>query len=189
MSPENLLAPTYVQMLTALSAWLRKAEAQLQGGDAADLPAARLAPDMFPLATQIRFACVQALEGVSRLRNKEFPPAVQVLLDEGRGAGDNPGTIADAQTRIGEALTFLQALPDVDPDTDARQTIAHTIPNGMIFDLTAEQYARDWAIAQFYFHVMTAYAILRSRGVDLGKADYIAHMFTYLRPETMPQAE
>ena len=57
----------------------------------------------------------------------------------------------------------------------------------MIFDLTLDQYTRDWAIAQFYFHVMAAYAILRNRGIDLGKADYVAHMFAYLRPETAPQ--
>ena len=54
----------------------------------------------------------------------------------------------------------------------------------MTFDLTAEQYARDWALPQFYFHVMTAYAILRAQGVALGKADYITHMFAYLRPST-----
>ena len=56
----------------------------------------------------------------------------------------------------------------------------------MVFDLTAEGYARDWALPQFYFHVMIAYAILRSQGVDLGKADYVAHMFPYLRPGPPP---
>jgi len=60
---------------------------------------------------------------------------------------------------------------------------------GMIFDLSVDQYARDWAMAQFYFHVMIAYAILRHRGVNLGKADFVAHMFAYLRPGTMPRAE
>lgn len=70
----------------------------------------------------------------------------------------------------------------MDPETP----IAHALPAGMIFDLTAEQYVRDWALPQFYFHVMTAYAILRSEGVDLGKADYVAHMLPYLRPGTMP---
>ena len=189
MSPENLLVPTYIQMLTALSAWLRKAETQLPAGEAADLPAARLAPDMFPLATQIRFACVQAQEGVSRMRGEAFPPSVQVLLDEGRGAGDNPGSIADAQARIDETLALLQSVPEILHEADPDRIIAHELPNGMIFDLTVEQYARDWAIAQFYFHLMTAYAILRSRGADLGKADYVTHMFAYLRPETMPQSK
>lgn len=187
MSPENLLVPTYIQMLTALSAWLRKAETQMPKEEAAELPSARLAPDMFPLATQIRFACVQALEGVSRLRGEEFPPSVHVLLDEGRSAGDNPGSMADALARIDETLTLLRSLPEILDEADPDRVIAHELPNGMIFDLTVEQYARDWAIAQFYFHLMTAYAILRSVGVDLGKADYVAHMFAYMRPETMPQ--
>lgn len=58
----------------------------------------------------------------------------------------------------------------------------------MVFDLTTEQYSRDWALGQFYFHVMIAYAILRAQGVSLGKADYVPHMFAYLRPGTMPLA-
>ena len=63
----------------------------------------------------------------------------------------------------------------------------HNLTNpGMVFDLTAEQYVRDWALPQFYFHLMTAYAILRAEGIELGKADYVAHMFAYLRPGTRP---
>ena len=65
---------------------------------------------------------------------------------------------------------------------DPSAPIAHALPIGMTFDLTAEQYARDWALPQFYFHVMTAYAFLRAQGVELGKADYVTHMFAYLRP-------
>lgn len=63
--------------------------------------------------------------------------------------------------------------------------LSHALPNSLIFDLTAEQYVRDWAIPQFYFHVMAAYAILRSSGIELGKADYVQHMFAYARPEAM----
>jgi len=72
-------------------------------------------------------------------------------------------------------------------DEYAGRLIVHELPNGMIFDLTAEEYARDWTLAQFYFHIMTAYAILRSEGVDLGKADYVPHMLTYLRSESAPE--
>jgi hypothetical protein len=56
-----------------------------------------------------------------------------------------------------------------------------TLPMGLTFDLTREQFARDWALGQFYFHVMAAYAILRKDGVEIGKADYVPHMFAYLR--------
>ena len=66
------------------------------------------------------------------------------------------------------------------------RAIAHDLPIGITFDLTAIQYVRDWTLPQFYFHVMIAYAILRAEGIELGKADYVAHMFAYLRPGTMP---
>ena len=69
---------------------------------------------------------------------------------------------------------------------DPATPIAHALPQGMVFDLTAEQYIRDWALPQFYFHVMTAYAILRAQGIQLGKADYVGHMFAYLRPGALP---
>lgn len=69
---------------------------------------ARLAPDMFPLATQVRFACVQAYEGVARLRDAPLPDAVQTLLAEGRGAAEAPGTLADAQARIAETIAMVE---------------------------------------------------------------------------------
>jgi hypothetical protein len=184
MSITNLLVPTYRQMLQTLSAWLDKAQAR--EGDAGSLLSARLAPDMYPLSTQIRFACVQAQEGAFRLRGEEFPASVGVLLDEGRKAGEHPGTIAEAQARIAETIALLDALAPDALDGDPQRPIAHALPMGMIFDMTAEQYARDWTLPQFYFHLMIAYSILRSEGVDLGKVDYIPHMFAYLRPGTMP---
>lgn len=61
------------------------------------------------------------------------------------------------------------------------------LPNGMIFDMTGEEYVRDWAVPQFYFHLNAAYAILRSHKIDLGKADYVQHMFAYLRPGSMQE--
>ena len=186
MTLPDVLIPTFVQMLGALSGWLVKAETQQPGGGADTLLAARLAPDMFPLSTQIRFACAQAQEAVSRLRGEAFPPSIAVLLDEGRNAADRPGSIAEARARITETLAVVQAAAADMPAVDPGMPIAHALPQGMVFDLTAEQYVRDWTLPQFYFHVMTAYAILRAQSVALGKADYIAHMFAYLRPGTLP---
>ena len=182
MTLPDLLLPTYGQMLKALSAWLAKAESQRSPEEADALLAARLAPDMFPLATQVRFACVQAQEGMFRLQGQEFPASLQTLLDEGRKAGERPGTIADAQARIAETLARVDAAAAEEITIEPGTPVAHSLPIGMTFDLTAEQYARDWALPQFYFHVMTAYAILRAQGVELGKADYVAHMFAFLRP-------
>lgn len=181
----RILVPTYVQMLGALSAWLAKAEERL-GDDAQSLLAARLAPDMFPLATQVRFACVQAQEGVSRLRQEAFPPSIEELLNEGRNAAERPGSIVDARARITETIAIVEAAAADAPEIAPATPIAHALPQGLVFDLTAEQYVRDWALPQFYFHVMAAYAILRAQGVELGKVDYVAHMFAYLRPGTLP---
>jgi len=188
MSLTNLLIPTYSQMLKALSGWLAKAEAQMPDGRAEALLSKRIAADMFPLSTQIRFACVQAQEGMARLRGEALPASVETLLNEGRNAGEHPGSIADAQARISETVALLDGLAPGALDADPEQPLAHALPNGMIFDLTAEQYARDWTLPQFYFHVMIAYAILRGEGVELGKADYVTHMLPYLRPGTMPSA-
>jgi hypothetical protein len=184
MMLSDILVPTYVQMLRALSAWLGKAEAQKRGSRAEALLTARLASDMFPLSTQIRFACVQAQEGMFRMRGQAFPPSIEVLLDEGRNAAERPGSIVDAQARIAETVAIVEAAATEVAAMEPATPIAHALPQGMVFDLTAEQYVRDWALPQFYFHVMAAYAILRAQGVELGKADYVAHMFSYLRPDS-----
>jgi hypothetical protein len=187
MSPTNLVVPTFTQMLSTMSGWLDKAQ-KASGGAADRLLLARLAPDMFPLGTQVRFACVQAWEAVCRLKGEDFPAFITTLLDEGRNAGEHPGTVADAQARISETMAMLDRLAPDALDGDPGRTIAHALPTGMTFDLTAEQYVRDWTLPQLYFHLMTAYAILRSQGVDIGKADYVPHMFAYLRPGTLPAA-
>ena len=183
---QDMLVPTYVQMLGALSAWLGKAEAQRPGDGAQALLTARLAPDMFPLSTQICFACVQAQEGIFRLRQEAFPPSIELLLNEGRGAAEHPGTIADARARIAATIGIVEAAAADASEIDPATPIAHILPQGMIFDLTAEQYVRDWALPQFYFHLMAAYTILRAQGIELGKVDYVAHMLGYVRPGTLP---
>ncbi|MEO0439914.1 MAG: DUF1993 domain-containing protein [Pseudomonadota bacterium] len=187
MSLTKLLVPTYTQMLKTLSGWLEKAQAQMPAAEAAELLSARLAPDMFPLSTQVRFVCLQAQEAVFRLKGEAFPESLDILVEEGRNAGEQPGSLADAQARIDETIMLLEGLAPDALDADPYRSIAHELPSGMIFDLTAEQYARDWTLPQFYFHLMTAYAILRAGNVELGKADYVPHMFAYLRPETMPK--
>lgn len=185
MTITDLLLPTYRQNLQALCTWLGKAREQKGGADG--LMAARLAPDMFPLATQVRFACLQACEGVHRLRHERFPPALDELLEEGRGGGERPGTIIEAMARIDETLTFVNGLDhEATLDGGAKQPLALELPMGLAFDLDGERYVRDWALPQFYFHITTAYAILRKEGVVLGKADYVPYMFAYLRPQTAP---
>jgi len=184
MSLTNILIPTYAQMLRTLSALLDKAQKQLPGPEAQALLSARLAPDMYPLSSQVRFACLQAQEAIFRLRGEPLPELLEQLAREGRLAGEEPGSISDAQARIDDALSRLGTLEPDALDAGAQRQIALELPTGMIFDMNGDQYARDWALPQFYFHLVTAYAILRSRGIELGKADYVPHMFAYVRPGT-----
>lgn len=186
MSLTKLIIPTYTQMLERLSDWLKKAENQFPGNDAETLLSARLASDMFPLSTQIRFACVQAQEAVFRLKGEGFPDSITDLLEEGRAADEQPGSLSDAQSRINETITFLKDHAEDSVDAGISRLVPHELPNGIVFDLTAEQYVRDWSLAQFYFHLIVAYSILRKEKVELGKADYVSHMFAFVRPETMP---
>ncbi len=189
MSLTNLLVPTYLNMLRALSGWLDKAEDHAPGAEGEALLSARLAPDMFPLSTQVRFACVQAREATFRLTDGPVPDAVTQLGLEGRTAGERPGSIADARARIAETLSALEALGPDALDEGAGRLVTLSLPDGLVFDMTGAQYARDWALPQFYFHVTSAYAILRHHGVALGKPDYVPHVLAYLRPGTMPRGD
>jgi hypothetical protein len=182
MTLTDLLIPTYRNMLRMLKGLLDKAEAQLGAGQAETLLSARLAPDMWPLATQLRFAALQAMEGLQRLRGDPLPDEFEAILNEGRNAGEHPGTLAEARARIDQALAYIDALgPRALDGVPEDQPMVLDLPNGMTFDLTHDQFARDWALGQFYFHVMAAYAILRKEGVEIGKRDYVPHMFGYLR--------
>lgn len=185
-----LLVPALSNQLHALSGWLDKAEGFVaeRGESPEALLAVRLTPDMYPLTTQLRFLAFQAQEPVYRLRGEAVPEAVLEVRQEGRDGGERPGTWAEARARVAEAAAFLATVGPDEFDAQAGQPIAHELPTGMIFDMTAEQYVRDWALPQAAFHQMIAYAILRQAGVPLGKIDYVPHMFGYLRPGTAPAA-
>jgi hypothetical protein len=186
MQLTELLVPTWRQMLQTLVGLVDKAQAQLGAHEAEALPGARLAPDMFPLATQLRFAAYQVQDAVYRLRGEPAPERLEVLAAEARAGDERLGSLADARARLDEALAFLAGLAPDSLDPGAGRPIALDLPNGMVFDMTGDQYARDWALPQFYFHVIAAYAILRNHGVEIGKADYVPYMLAYLRPGTFP---
>lgn len=177
MDLHAIAIPTYAHMLKGLSAQLSKGEAHAaeHGLAPESLIGARLAADMFPLSTQVRFVCVQASDLLRHLTGAEsFAPAEDATDFAGLRA-----QLADAEARI-------EATPASAFDGAAEKPIELKMPNGIVFDLTGEQFLRDWALAQFYFHVTTAYAILRNQGVPLGKPDWVPHMFAYIRPGTLP---
>ncbi|WP_297509399.1 DUF1993 family protein [uncultured Caulobacter sp.] len=177
MDLRALTIPTYVQMLKGLSAQLAKGEAYAaeHGLSPDDLIGGRLAPDMFPLSTQVRFCCTQASDLLRHLTGADsFAPA------------EDATDFASLRAQLADAVARLEAAPASAFDGVAEKAIEMKMPNGIVFDLTGEQFVRDWAFAQFYFHLTTAYAILRHKGVPLGRPDWVQHMFAYIRPGTFP---
>lgn len=173
----SLTVPAFINALGALSGQLDKARAWDgdHGKDEAQLMAAQLAPDMSPLSTQIRFSCSQALQPVTRLGATGAPEFAEDAAD-----------FAGMKAQIATTTDFLSALDPAALGSDDSRTVSFDLPNGMAFDLSAADYVRDWALPQFYFHIMAAYAVMRQAGAPLGKADFVSYMMRHLRPGTMP---
>ncbi|WP_114227693.1 MULTISPECIES: DUF1993 domain-containing protein [Sphingomonas] len=188
MSLTAFLVPTLTNQLSAMLAWLDKAEgwAAAQGRSADELLPLRLAPDMWPLASQLRIAAFQAMEPIYRLRGQPVPDAVIAIRTEGANAGDHPGTLADGRARLHEALALLATVAPDEFDADEDAPLVHDLPMGIVFDMTRATYVRDWALPQVVFHQGMTYALLRHDGVPLGKIDYAPHLMAYIRPGTMP---
>ncbi|MBB4006380.1 DUF1993 domain-containing protein [Allorhizobium taibaishanense] len=181
MSLTALLVPSFKHMLQTLTVVLDKAEKQAPDR-MQELLMSRLAPDMHPLWTQICFVAYQAQDTVFRLKGEDKPESLQVVARQGREADANTVSLAKARAFIKDASTFLDTLGPDELDDAATRMIALALPNGAAFDLNGEQFARDWALPQSYFHATTAYAILRNHGIGIGKADFVSHMAAYARP-------
>lgn len=156
--------PQFTKMLTNLSNILKKGEefAKAKGVDDAVLVSeCRLAPDMFPLSKQIQIACDQVKNGMARLAGVE-PPKFE----------DNETTFAQLQERIAKTIAFANSLKPAQVDGTEAKEIKFSIREWN-FEFVGEQYLLTWIIPNFYFHVTTAYAILRHNGVEIGKTDYL----------------
>ncbi|NBB25425.1 DUF1993 family protein [Porphyrobacter sp. SLTP] len=166
MSYATAALATYANMLGTLDNLVAKAGAHPKGEA---LLQVRLAEDMFPLSTQIRFTLDQVTTALNRLG------------DLGLASNESDITsFADARARIAKAKDMVAA---TDPATwpGANDVVEFDLPNGMGFVMQAHEYCRDWATPQFYFHLMTAYAILRAEGLAIGKIDYVGYMMKYLK--------
>lgn len=166
MSYATAALATYTNMLGTLDHLVVKAAAH-EKGEA--LLQARLAPDMFPLHTQIRFTIAQVIVALDRLGS------LGLTTDD-----SDITSFTEARTRIAAAQALVAG---TDPATwpGAGDTVEFDLPNGMGFVMQAHEYCRDWATPQFYFHLMAAYAVLRMESVAIGKIDYVGHMMKYLK--------
>ena len=156
-------APRFVNMLNNLSAVLDKAQvhADAKKIDPMVFTAARLHPDMLPLMSQVRIACDNAKGAVARLAGVDIPKHE-----------DTEQTFAELKARIAKTVAFAQSIPPERIDgSEDREIVLKLGGNEVKFN--GMQYLLGFALPNFYFHVVTAYDILRHNGVEIGKRDYI----------------
>ena len=155
--------PTFERSLTALLAVLEKAEthAKARNFDPTNYLALRLAPDMFPLARQVQTCCDHAKNGSSRLAGVAAP-----VFE------DNEATFAELRARVARTLEVLGALDRKAVDAGAEREIVFSAgPNKL--KMRGDDYLVHFVQPNFYFHLVTAYGILRAAGVEIGKLDFL----------------
>jgi hypothetical protein len=122
----------------------------------------RLAPDMLPFASQIRIACDTAKNASARVSGLEAPQFA-----------DDEATYSQLQERISNTVAWLDTVPADAFDGREMQEITFPVGRGMTRTLKGDEYLKHHALPQFFFHVVTAYNLLRQAGVGLGKNDYL----------------
>jgi len=155
--------PLFVRMLTNLKAILQKAadHAKAKKIDESALLNARLYPDMFALTRQVQIACDFARGTAARLAGSE-PPAYE----------DTEQSFAELVSRVERSIEYLRTLKAAQIDGSEAREIVRPI-RGEPKKFTGINYLLQFALPNFFFHVSTAYAILRHSGVEIGKTDYI----------------
>jgi hypothetical protein len=157
--------PTFRTTLRNLSHILDKgaAHAQARKFDPLVLTGARLAPDMLPLTKQIQIACDGPKNGMARITGLEAPKF-----------DDTETSFEELKARIAKTLAWLETIPADKLNGTEDKDITFPIGREATRTMKGEAYLKHWVLPNFFFHVTTAYAILRHNGVELGKSDYLA---------------
>lgn len=155
--------PAFIRGLENLSAILEKGRvfADENGLDHADLLNARLIDDMAPLTSQVQ-----------RVSDTAKGLAVRVGQAENVAMPDEETSFGDLQARIAKTLAFLKATPAAGFEGREDAAVVLQTPNGDI-PFTGSTYVHGFAIPNFYFHMTIAYALLRMKGVPVGKLDFL----------------
>ncbi|NRP70275.1 hypothetical protein ILFOPFJJ_01154 [Ensifer psoraleae] len=159
----KLSVPAFIRGFSALGGMLDKAEAfaSEKGIPLTELFEARLAPDMLPLAGQIQRASDTSKNAIGRLTTIE-PPR---FPDEER-------SFAELRERIAKTVAFLGTIRPGDLEGSENREVTLNFPKLKV-TFTGEDYLLQFVLPNFYFHITTAYDILRHKGVPIGKGDYI----------------
>jgi hypothetical protein len=173
----DLSVPTFLQTVRAMAGFLDRAIAHCAetGADPDDFVEARLYPDMAPFHFQIEAACQHSVWGVLTAKTGSFTPPDLV----------GPIPFAGLRAMVGEAVTALEAFTPAEVNSWAGKTLNITLhrpldendrswkpwaPRQHAF--TPETFLLSFSLPNFHFHAVTAYDILRMRGVPIGKRDY-----------------
>ena len=162
----------FTTRLQVLAGLLDAAEKQWRekGSDPETLLAARLAEDMFPFPHQIVFTCNQPNQFAAWCRDQSAPETDPTTLD-----------FAGLKAHVRDTIAYLaEATASLDDRVlDRNKRI--DLQGGRYILLTGHLYVDEWLVPNFYFHLVTAYDVLRSQGVQIGKANYMAHLASRVR--------
>jgi len=155
--------PVFVRGMTNLAAILDKgaAHAEMKKIDPSVFMAARLAPDMLALPRQVQIVSDTARRCVARLAGTE-PPSME----------DKEASFADLKARLVKSIEYVKGFGAAQIDGSEDRSIAMKV-GGKDIVFTGRDYLLGFAMPNFFFHVTTAYNILRHNGVEIGKMDYL----------------
>lgn len=161
----DVTVPQFIKMLKNLNSILNKSAqfAEAKKIDVEVLLNSRLAPDQFNLIRQVQIACDTAKLGAARLAGKEAP------VHE-----DKEKTLPELTARINDVVAYLGTFSPADFQGASERKISQPRWEGKY--LTGAEFAAQHALPNIYFHITTAYAILRHNGVEIGKKDYLGEM-------------
>ena len=163
ISMSSASVPIFLRMFDNLGQWIDKAEAHAAAKkfDPTVYLAARLAPDMLPFTKQVQIACDTAKFAVARLAGAEAPKF-----------DDTEANLADLRERVRATAAFIQSVPATQLDGSEDKEVTIPRRDGSTV-MKGEAYLKHFVLPNFFFHMTTAYALLRHYGVDLGKMDFL----------------
>ena len=155
--------PSYLQILHQMTHLLGKAEAwcQEKGLPPSELIGARLAPDMWPFAYQVKSTAVHSWGAIEGLRRGVFSPDTHPA----------PDSFAGLRERVATAHANLSALDPAELESSIGRDMRFEFGERRM-DFTAEEFLLSFSQPNFYFHATTAYDILRMKGLPIGKRDF-----------------
>lgn len=157
-------AEVYSRMLRNLLTWLDKAQthAQNRGYDSGVFLSTKLSPDMLTFSKQVVIASEVARLAIARLGSLELPPP--------QGSEDS---FDGLRARVQDAIDYVEGVSQEQLLGSDERPVVLPQRHGEPLHFTGQTFLQQWSLPNFFFHVTTAYALLRQAGVELGKSDYL----------------